>query len=159
MEKEVLFEHKPIPIFERIIQLFCLLMIVRVSFLYPQNPLLSIIIILFLLFVFFLVREICTIVTEDQVIFRYSHFLGIYDKKTVIKLSDIEIVDYDKPGTFYLALIIGGSSSASKSGKLIFKYKDGRYEQMLLIMPKSKQREMFQLLEELVARKKTMKLR
>lgn len=159
MEKEVLFKHQPIPIFERIIQLLCLLLIVRISFLYPLNPLLSIIIILFLSFVFFLVGERRTIVTEDQIVIRYFHLLGVYDKKRVIELSDIEIVDYDKPGTFYLALILGGSESARKRGKLIFKYKDGTFEQMVLGMPRSRQLEMFQLLEELVAQKKTMKLR
>ena len=152
MENEVLFKHKPIPIFGRIIQLFCLLLIVRISFLYPQNPLLSVLIILFLIFVFFLVAERKTIVTEDQIIIRYFHLLGIYDKKSVIELSDIESVDYDKPGTFYLALILGGAASARKSGKLIFKYKDGRYEQLVLSMPKSKQREMFEVIEELVTK-------
>lgn len=150
MEKEVLFKHQPIPIFGRIIQLFCLLLIVRIAFLYPMNPLLSIIIILFLLFVFFLVGESRIIVTEDQIVIRFFHLLGIYDKKRVIELSDIEIVDYDKPGTFYLALILGGSASARKSGRLIFKYKDGKYEQMVLNMPRSKQRNMFELIEGLV---------
>jgi len=154
MEKVVLFKHKPIPIFGRIIQLFCLLLIVRVSFLYPLNPLLSIIIIFFLSFVFIVVGESRTIVTEDQVVVGYFHLLGIYDKKRVIELSDIEIIDYDKPDTFYLALILGGFASARKSGRLIFKRNDGTYEHMVLFMPRSKQREMFQLLEELVAQKR-----
>ena len=153
MEKEVLFEHKPIPVFGRIIQLCCLLLIVRVSFLYPQNPLLSVLIIIFLIFIFFLVAERKTIVTEDQIIIRSFHLLGIYNKKSVINLSDIESVDYDKPGTFYLALILGGAASARKSGRLIFKYKDRKYDQMVLSMPKSKQKEMFELLLELIGNK------
>ena len=153
MEKEVLFKHQPIPIFGRIIQLFCLLLIVRISFLYPQNPLLSVLIILFLIFVFFLVGERKAIITKDQIIIRYFHLLGIYDKKSVIELSDIEIVDYDKPGTFYPAFIIGGGVSARKSGSLIFKHKDGTYEKMVLTMARSKQREMFELLVELIENK------
>ncbi|MBW6480382.1 MAG: hypothetical protein K0B37_13225 [Bacteroidales bacterium] len=150
MNKEILFKHNPIPIFGRIIQLFCLLLIVRVSFLYLLNPLLSVLIILFLTFVFFLVGERSIMVTEDQIVIRYFHLLGIYDKKSVIELSDIEFVDYDKPGTFYLALILGGAASAQKSGRLIFKYKDGRYDQMVLSMPRSKQKVMFELLFELI---------
>ena len=148
--KTALFQYHSNPWLKRVFQLFCLLIILRFSFLFEANPLLSAFIILVFVVLLLLVLESRIVVYNDSIETHSIRALGLYRNKEVINIVDVETVDYDKPGFFYPSLILGGSAGASKHASLIFAFKNGTYKQWLLPMKKKKQQEMYEVIKGLV---------
>ena len=135
-----------------------LLLIVRIGFLFNQNPLLSSILIAFLTFLFILKTDKKIIISDTAFELHLLRLFSFMSVKKVIEFKYIEMVDYDKPEIFYPGYVLGATSAilSKKKGSLIFKLKDGTYQKIILLIKKSEQKKIFEILSERINKKETL---
>ena len=111
MEKQVVYEVRTNPLLGNIVQLICLLLIVRIAFHFDVNPLGATISITLLALIILLKTNSRIIITDNSIEIQAVRTFSWLSSKYVANFKDIETVDYDKPGRFLPGYILGASSA------------------------------------------------